>query len=188
MKSFGLKASLILVAILLLTNGSNIEAKKCRPSSKIKGKKSPSGHCTTENDADCCLEGKLYTTYKCSPPVSTHTKAYLRLNSFQKGGDGGRPSKCDNQYHSDDTPVVALSTGWFNKKSRCLNNITITTNGRSVVALVVDECDSTMGCDSDHDYRPPCANNFVDASKAVWKALRIPLQQWGDLEITWTDP
>ena len=24
---------------------------------------------------------------------------------------------CDNKYHSDNTPVVALSTGWFNHKS-----------------------------------------------------------------------
>ncbi|KAJ1375323.1 RlpA-like domain superfamily [Sesbania bispinosa] len=64
----------------------------------------------------------MYTTYECSPPVSTYTKAYLTLNSFQKGGDGGGPSECDNQYHSDDTPVVALSTGWFNNKGRCLNN------------------------------------------------------------------
>lgn len=26
----------------------------------------------------------------------------------------------------------------------------------------VDECDSTMGCDSDHDYQSPCPNNIVD--------------------------
>ncbi|WJZ94821.1 hypothetical protein VitviT2T_013646 [Vitis vinifera] len=84
-------------------------------------------------------------------------------------------------------PVMALSTGWYNKGSRCLNNITITANGRSVVAMVVDECDSTMGCDSDHDYQPPCANNIVDASRAVWKALGVPQDQWGGLDITWTD-
>ncbi|XP_027351366.1 putative ripening-related protein 1 [Abrus precatorius] len=119
--------------------------------------------------------------------MSTHTKAQLTLNSFEKGGDGGGPSECDNQYHSDDTPVVALSTGWFNHKSRCLNNITISANGRSVVAMVVDECDSTMGCDEDHDYQPPCPNNVVDASKAVWKALGVPHDQWGGLDITWSD-
>lgn len=187
MKSFWLKASLLLVAILLLTNFFNIEAQKCRPSGRIRGKKAPSGQCNTENDSDCCLEGKLYTTYKCSPPVSSHTKAYLTLNSFEAGGDGHAPSECDNRYHSDGIPVVALSTGWFNKKSRCLNNITITANGHSVVAMIVDECDSTTGCDKDRDYQPPCANNIVDASKAVWKALGIPLSQWGGLDITWTD-
>ncbi|RZC18643.1 putative ripening-related protein 2 [Glycine soja] len=162
-------------------------AQQCRPSGRIMGKKPPPGECNKENDSDCCVQGKAYTTYKCSPAVSRHTKAELTLNSFEKGGDGGGPSECDNQYHSDDTPVVALSTGWFNDRSRCLHNITISGNGKSVVAMVVDECDSTMGCDEDHDYQPPCSNNIVDASKAVWKALGVPHNQWGGLEITWSD-
>ncbi|KAA8516033.1 hypothetical protein F0562_019212 [Nyssa sinensis] len=98
-------------------------------------------------------------------------KTVLTLNSFEAGGNGGGPSECDNKYHSDDTPVVALSTGWFNHKKRCLNTITIYGNGRSVKAKVVDECDSTMGCDADPDFQPPCPNNIVDASSAVWKAL-----------------
>ncbi|RVW84360.1 putative ripening-related protein 2 [Vitis vinifera] len=75
--------------------------------------------------SDCCEEGKLYTTYKCSPPVSSHTKAFLTLNGFENNEDGGAPSECDGQFHSDDMPVMALSTGWYNKGSRCLNNITI---------------------------------------------------------------
>ncbi|KAI3743833.1 hypothetical protein L1987_56900 [Smallanthus sonchifolius] len=53
-------------------------------------------------------------------------------------------------------------------------------------AMVVDECDSTMGCDADHDYQPPCPNNIVDASKAVWKALGVSKDNWGDLDITWS--
>ncbi|RVW32223.1 putative ripening-related protein 1 [Vitis vinifera] len=44
-----------------------------------------------------------------------------------------------------------------------------------------------MGCDGDHDYQPPCANNIVDASRAVWKALGVPHDQWGGLDITWTE-
>ncbi len=60
-------------------------------------------------------------------------------------------------------------------------------NGRSVVATVVDECDSRAGCDEEHDYQPPCNNNIVDASKAVWKALGVPHDQWGGLDITWSD-
>ncbi|GFZ21021.1 hypothetical protein Acr_29g0001830 [Actinidia rufa] len=103
------------------------------------------------------------------------------------GGDGGGPSECDNQYHSDDTPVVALSTGWYNKGRRCLNDIIISANGRSVRAKVVDECDSTMGCDGDHDYQPPCNNNIVDASKAVWEALDVSPDNWGEMDITWSD-
>lgn len=107
----------------------------------------------------------------------------LTLESFQKGGDGGKPSKCDHQYHSDDTPVVALSTGWFNKKSRCFSYINIHGNWKSVKAMVVNECDSTKGCDAEHDYQPPCDNNIVVASKAVWKALGVPLTQWGEMDI-----
>jgi hypothetical protein len=112
---------------------------------------------------------------------------HLTLNSFEKGGDGSGPSECDNQYHSDNTLVVAHSTGWFDQKSRCLDNIKIGANGRSVMAKVVDECDSTKGCDEDHDYEPPCPNNIVDASKAVWEALGVPKNQWGGLDITWSD-
>ncbi|XP_040996991.1 kiwellin-1-like [Juglans microcarpa x Juglans regia] len=179
--------SFALFFFLLLTKWSRVEAQTCKPSGMIRGKKPPPGQCNEENDSDCCVQGKPYTIYKCSPPVSSHTKATLTINSFQKGGDGGGPSECDNKYHSDDTPVVALSTGWFNNKQRCLNYITIYGNGRSVKAKVVDECDSTMGCDADHDYQPPCPNNIVDASKAVWKALGVPLNDWGELDIYWSD-
>nr|GMD81406.1 putative ripening-related protein 1 [Ipomoea batatas] len=140
----------------------------CTPSGKIRGIKPPPGECNQENGSDCCK------------------KATLTLNSFQKGGDGGGPSECDNQYHSDDTPVVALSTGWYSGGSRCLNHIKISANGRSVRAIVVDECDSTMGCDDEHDYQPPCENNIVDASKAVWEALGLD-QNEGEHDITWTD-
>ncbi|KAK8718335.1 hypothetical protein V6N13_045572 [Hibiscus sabdariffa] len=167
-------STVFLILLCLLYIFASVDAQTCRPSGTIRGKNPPPGQCNTENDSDCCKVGKLYTTYKCSPPVSSHTKATLTLNSFQAGGDGGGPSECDNQYHSDDDPVVALSTGWFNNKKRCLKYINIYGNGRSVRAKVVDECDSTMGCDSDHDYQPPCPNNIVDASKAVWKALGVP--------------
>ncbi|WJX93023.1 hypothetical protein P8452_74596 [Trifolium repens] len=178
MNRFCPKASFLLLAItLILTSFVHSEAQNCRPNGAIRGKKAPPGQCNQENDSDCCVcvQGKMYTTYKCSPSVSTHTKAYLTLNSFQKGGDRGGPSECDKRYHSDDTLVVALSTGWFNHRSRCLNNITINANGRNV------------GCDEEHDYQPPCLNNIVDASKAVWKALNVPREQWGGLDITWSD-
>jgi hypothetical protein len=177
----------VLFFLLLTTKSSIIVAQTCNSNGQLRGKKAPPGQCNQENDSDCCVEGKLYNTYKCSPPVSGRTKATLTLNSFQKGGDGGGPSECDNQYHSDDTPVVALSTGWFNKKGRCLKNITIYGNGKSVKAKVVDECDSTEGCDAEHDYQPPCRNNIVDASKAVWKALGVPQNDWGELDISWSD-
>jgi len=46
-------------------------------------------------------------------------------------------------------------------------------SGRSVLAKVVDECDSVAGCDEEHNFEPPCANNIVDGSPAVWKALGL---------------
>ncbi|ONK64618.1 uncharacterized protein A4U43_C07F28010 [Asparagus officinalis] len=153
-------------------------------SGHLRGK---TGHCNTENDSDCCKAGKMYPQYRCSPPITSNTRATMTINSFAKGGDGGGPSECDNKYHSDSEKVVALSTGWYNGGSRCLNYININANGKSVRAKVVDECDSVHGCDADHDFQPPCPNNIVDASPAVWKALDIPESQVGDYDITWSD-
>ncbi|TYJ08788.1 hypothetical protein E1A91_A11G097200v1 [Gossypium mustelinum] len=164
-----------------------IEAQTCDPSGTIPGTTPPPGQCNQDNNADCCVEGEVYTTYTCSPLVSDNTPATLTINSFQEGGDGGGASKCDNQYHSDNEPVVALSTGWFSQSSRCNKFININGNGKSVRALVVDECDSQVGCDDEHAYQPPCRNNIVDASKAVWTALGVPESEQGELDITWSD-
>ncbi|CAA2970525.1 Hypothetical predicted protein [Olea europaea subsp. europaea] len=116
---FTLEKSTILLILLLITCSLEAETQVCRPSGKIRGEKPPPGKCNTENDSECCVEGKLYTTYKCSPTVSVHTKAILTINSFEKGGDGGAPPECDNQYHSNNQPVVALSSGWFQGMQRC---------------------------------------------------------------------
>ncbi|KAL3536830.1 hypothetical protein ACH5RR_000196 [Cinchona calisaya] len=188
MKNFSFLASFLLLSLLLFLNSSRAaRLQTCKPSGKIIGKNPPEGQCNHDYDADCCEVGETYTTYKCSPPVSGQTKAILTINSFEEGGDGGGPSACDENYHSDNIPVVALSTGWYSGGERCFDNITIRANGRSVQAMVVDECDSTMGCDEEHDYQPPCRNNIVDASKAVWKALGVPEDDWGELEIIWSD-
>ena len=71
-----MKNSVLLLIVLLLTYSLDIEAQQCRPSGQIRGR-------------------KHYTTYKCSPQVIGHTKAFLTLNSFEAGGDGGGPSECD---------------------------------------------------------------------------------------------
>lgn len=183
------KSLIVLLILPTICSFSESRLQVCKPSSKIKAKNPPNGHCNIEEDDICCIKDKIYTTYKCSPQVSSKTKAILTLNSFEKGGDGDGdgPSKCDNKYHFDDTHVVALSTGWYNGGGRCLRNITINGNGRSVNAMVVDECDSTMGCDEKHDYQPPCRNNLVIASQGVWRALRVPINEWGELDITWFD-
>ncbi|GFP93004.1 putative ripening-related protein 2 [Phtheirospermum japonicum] len=179
----------LIPVLLLITTLFAHSLESCKPNGKLKGIKPPKGQCNQENDSVCCLPDKLYNTFNCSPPFSKtgRTKALLTLNSFKKGGDGGGPSECDNAYHSDDTLVVALSTGWYNNGSRCGRNVTIRANGRAVTAKVVDECDSMVGCDWMHDFQPPCPHNIVDASKAVWKALKVPEADWGELNITWSD-
>ncbi|CAL4934088.1 unnamed protein product [Urochloa decumbens] len=155
----------------------------CRASGYLPGR---SGNCEKSNDPDCCEDGKEYPQYRCSPPVTASTKAVLTLNSFEKGKDGGGPSECDNAYHSDAEKVVALSTGWFSNMARCGHQIKISANGNSVYAKVVDECDSVHGCDDEHNFEPPCDNNIVDASPAVWDALGLD-QSLGMVDITWSE-
>jgi len=90
MKNFSLALYIIMLLVLFVTNSFwEIEAKACKPSGKIRGKKPPPKKCNKENDSVCCAEGELYSTFNCSPPVTHHTKAYLTLNSFEKNGDGG---------------------------------------------------------------------------------------------------
>ncbi|KAK3008018.1 hypothetical protein RJ639_014485 [Escallonia herrerae] len=89
MKFFRSGASLLVLFILLVTHCLEVDAQSCQPNGGITGTKSPAGQCNEENDSDCCVQGKFYTTYKCSPPVSADTSATLTVNSFQKGGDGG---------------------------------------------------------------------------------------------------
>lgn len=58
-------------------------------------------------------------------------------------------------------------------------------NGRSVLAKVVDECDSMHGCDKEHAGQPPCDNNIVDGSNAVWNALGLDINI-GEVDVTWS--
>jgi hypothetical protein len=135
----------------------------------------------------CCKAGEAYPTYRCSPPVSSSTGAVMTLNDFGEGGDGGDPSECDGAFHNNTELVVALSTGWYSGSSRCGRNIRIEANDGSVLAKVVDECDSVNGCDQEHAFQPPCRNNIVDASQAVWDELGITGEEVGEYDITWSD-
>ena len=102
----------------------------------------------------------------------------MTVNSFEKGGSGGGPSECDGHYHSNKDLITALSTGWYAGGSRCFKPIRITSTqtGRTVVARVVDECDSHHGC----------KNNIVDTSQAVWDALGLD-SNIGVVPVTWSD-
>ncbi|GMI73607.1 hypothetical protein HRI_001030000 [Hibiscus trionum] len=159
----------------------------CHSSGTITGQAPPPGKCNSADSSACCAEGQVYDIYDCSPPVLRHTKANLTLQSFDRGGDGPPPSECDGRYHNDDELIVALSTGWYDRGKRCLKFINIRGNGRRVRAKVVDECVSSGGCDGGHNYRPPCGNTIVRASKAVWSALGVDETQWNILGIHWSD-
>ncbi|CAL4942035.1 unnamed protein product [Urochloa decumbens] len=104
--------------------------------------------------------------------------AVMTLNGFERGGSGGGPSECDGRYHDDSQMLAALSTGWYANGARCFRNIRITSaqTGRTVVATVVDECDSRRGC----------KNNVVDTSPAVWAALGLD-SNIGEVPVTWSD-
>lgn len=191
MSKFMSHLALTLLIIAILTTyflPTTTHAQTCKPSGTLIGKKVPRSKCDP-NDDPCCKAGQPYKTYKCSPPVTGQTKAILTQNNFSEGGDGGGPSECDNKYHSNNTPVVALSTGWYKRGSRCGQEIIIHGNGRTTRAKVVDECDSTMGCDDEHAYQQPCRYNVVDASDAVWKALGVSPNnpKYGEMQITWSD-
>ncbi|XP_039138964.1 putative ripening-related protein 1 [Dioscorea cayenensis subsp. rotundata] len=176
-------AGLVFMVLLLLAN-INLSMQACNSSGFLNGK---SGSCNTDLNAECCKSGEKYPQFKCSPPVTDKTRATMTINSFDEGGDGGGESACDSRFHSDKELVVALSSGWFDDGSRCNKKIRINAKGKSVLAKVVDECDSVNGCDEEHDFQPPCRNNIVDASPAVWKALGITGEDVGELDITWTD-
>lgn len=96
------------------------------------------------------------------------------------------PPKCDGKYHPLPERVVALSTGWFDSRSRCGKMIRIDAgNGKSVAAKVVDECDSVHGCDKAHGYQPPCKTNVVVASETVWQDLELDTDK-GEVAVTWS--
>ncbi len=148
---------------------------------------SHSTKCNTRSLSICCKKGVSYLQYKCSP--SSKSSAVLTLNSFANGVIDGYGGACYNKFYSDSQPVVALSTGWYNDGSRCGKMIKIRGNGKMTTALVVDECDSMYGCDAEHAGQPPCRNNIVDASPAVWTALGVSKKdpRYGEMGITWSD-
>ncbi|KAJ0966574.1 hypothetical protein J5N97_023491 [Dioscorea zingiberensis] len=181
---FPRKLALLLLLLASLSIASSSVTKSCRPSGYLWRK--AGGGCF-DSDPDCCRLGKKYPKYLCSPLVTNSTSATMTLGSFSNVEEN--PTSCDTRSHSDSEIIIALSTGWYNGGSRCLKNINIHGNGKSVLAKVVDECDSMNGCDADHEYEKPCANNVVDASSAVWEALGFSKSQMaaGAHSITWSD-
>ena len=132
-------------------------------------------------------KGKSFPRFTRSPPVTSFTKASLTLNDFSEGGEGGAPSECNENFHEKTERVHGGAVHrLYAGGSRCGKMIKITArNGRSVLAKVVDECDSKNGCDSEHAGLPPCRNNIVDGSDAVWEALKLN-KDLGVVDVTWS--
>jgi hypothetical protein len=101
----------------------------------------------------------------------------MTVNNFDEA-EGAEPAECDGKFHRNKDMVVALSTRWYAEGRRCHKPIRITSrhNGRTVEAIVVDECDSKHGC----------KDNIVDASEGVWRALGLN-SNVGDVPVTWSD-
>jgi hypothetical protein len=159
----------------------------CNPSGFLTG---IATQCITDNGSDCCVQGQQYPIYTCSPQVTANTPAILTINGFESGEDGGGAASCTGRYHSNTESIAALSTGWFAGSSNCGRQIKITNpdNGLTAVATIVDECSSTLGCDSEHGGQPPCDNNIVDVSATVWASLGVPpsASEYGWKPVTWT--
>ncbi|NP_001305479.1 kiwellin-like precursor [Solanum tuberosum] len=161
----------------------NVGTKVCKSNPPSVPSPTPTNTCRPSGTINC---NGVHPIYRCSPPVTSSTPAQLTLNDFSEGGDGGGPSSCDGKYHNNNERVVALSTGWFAGRSMCGKMILIrANNGKTVTAKVVDECDSTMGCDAEHAFQSPCKNNIVDGSIAVWRALGLNTDL-GIVPVTWS--
>ncbi|KAK3012563.1 hypothetical protein RJ639_009354 [Escallonia herrerae] len=177
-----LQVLLLVVSFMAFTTA---QGQTCRPSGRIRGQKPPKNQCNTDNGADCCKEGHFYTTYKCSPPVSGHTKAILTINDFQKDGDGGAPVECDGHYHSNKKPVVALSTGWFNHMKRCHKFINIHGNGRTATVITTPTKNQWWL------YRPGATNSStsmeMEGLREPWWSTSVT-QLWVATKITPTSP
>ncbi|XP_022140319.1 ripening-related protein grip22-like [Momordica charantia] len=199
MANLGLLVSLFLSTVSLFSLSGATTPNDCRgqfdaPDLVVHcSNRNGGGTFTPSSSNDCQPFGSLhckdksFPQFKCSPRVTSSTRAILTNNDFSKGGDGGDPSECDGKFHDNSHPIVALSTGWYNGGSRCGRKIRITArNGRSVLAKVVDECDTINGCGKAHAHQPPCRNNIVDGSNGVWHALGLEIDV-GEEPVIWSD-
>ncbi|WVZ59412.1 hypothetical protein U9M48_009558 [Paspalum notatum var. saurae] len=132
-----------------------------------------------------CNSNVIVTSKAVWKALGLHTKlgqahATMMVNGFEDGEEGGDPAECDGKYHHDGEMLAGLSTVWYAGGKRCHKPIRITSTrtGRSVVARVVDEGDS-----SGHG---GCKNNVIVTSKAVWKALGLHTKL-GQAHVTWSD-
>ncbi|KAK1290760.1 hypothetical protein QJS10_CPB18g01683 [Acorus calamus] len=143
----------------------------------------PSQTCLPSGAAVCKFIS--YPLYNCSPPTtSPTTQATLTFNLLDGPGSLFAPS-CDGMRHTQFEVVVAISTGFFNSGNLCGKHIQIkVASGREVVAKVVSQCNSASGCRGALSLNPPCSNNVIEGTRAVFRALGLPLR--GSQTVQWT--
>ncbi|KAK1267737.1 hypothetical protein QJS04_geneDACA000319 [Acorus gramineus] len=139
------------------------------------------GACFPFSSANCKFIS--YPLYNCSPPItSPSTQATLSFNLLLGPGSLLSPS-CDGVRHTQFDLVVSISTGWFLSGNLCGRSIRISaSNGRTVVARVVAQCNSASGCRGLR--QPPCGNNVIEATSAIFRALGLPIL--GSQSVQWT--
>ncbi|GJU40385.1 ribonuclease H-like domain-containing protein [Tanacetum coccineum] len=94
----------------------------------------------------------------------------LLCPGFQKGGDSGGPSACDEHYHSDDTPVVALSTGWYNGGYWELYILDLVPN-------------SIAGSEDDIPPPPPPSQTPTQQTPHTVSTIKLPILNKGEYDI-----
>ncbi|RLN18102.1 putative ripening-related protein 4 [Panicum miliaceum] len=84
----------------------DVSAATCHASGFIPGK---GRNCDREIGLDrCCVAGKRYPQFRCSPPVSAKTPAILRFNRFESGEDATRITSCDMRFHRDKELLITF--------------------------------------------------------------------------------
>lgn len=117
-------------------------------------------------DSSAASTGSLSSPVTGSNSESCKTTGRLTYNNFSGSGPGSSGGgACTGGFYSDSQLVIALATPIFNGGSNCGKEVTIRYGGKSVKAVVVDECASSDGCPA----------NALDASKGVWNVLGINL-------------
>ncbi|XP_024515302.1 probable receptor-like protein kinase At5g20050 [Selaginella moellendorffii] len=135
-------------------------------------------------DEDHCATNTTYYLYDCSPPVSRRrpNPAILYYIELDNG------SRCEEKKYQPSDLVASMATGWYNYQrpgGACGRNVTITAlNGRTVTAMVVDECTAMAGCTAATSFYPPCSPKSLGATQGVWEALGYKISE-GIIDITW---
>ncbi|KAJ8766187.1 hypothetical protein K2173_021704 [Erythroxylum novogranatense] len=161
--------------LVLVTTDVAVEARKSSPGEKTNVENLQKPKCS--GDEDCFGEAVFNNSLKRKKGNSKiqNMKANLTFRDFSKRG-GGEKATCGDKYYRNTKNVVAISSDWLgDDEERCNKQISITGNGVTVTAEVVDECDISDNC--------------IAASRSVGKGLGIRRRKARkeSIEVTWSD-